>query len=344
MVHMSTVHGGTQFVVASTVDYDPDFSAEEVDQNMEACGDFLLPRAMRRHARLWSEREYRDAVLRGLPGFFGPEYMAAGGRLKLPGKGARVRGDAIMYAHIMLVRKMIGTEFLSAHFCLDSDSGLAAAFCALSVDMVKSGRAHITEVSFEKGMTNDERNTMARLGGEAFHALNREHRASVDQIQEHHPDLNRRQALVMHLLETRFQDVSLNDRGRMLATSRTEWPFHTKAEPRKSLRLLTDLGHLGLDGLARLCCEASIHPVDAWFNLARRRVTGFERGLPTSSNQQRIWHAYGFYDPDMVPKLVTILRFYHNWMLRCQDGASPAMRIGLAKGLIYPRDLFSFSG
>jgi hypothetical protein len=62
------------------------------------------------------------------------------------------------------------------------------------------------------------------------------------------------------------------------------------------------------------------------------------------SNQQRIWHAYGFYDPEMVPKLVTILRFYHNWMLRGKDGASPAMRIGLAKGLIYPRDLFAFSG
>ena len=129
----------------------------------------------------------------------------------------------------------------------------------------------------------------------------------------------------------------------MLATVGVEWPFHTKAEPRKSLRLKTDLGHLGFDGLARLICEASIHPVDAWFNLARRRVTGFERGLATASNQQRIWHAYGFYDPDMVPKLVTILRFYHNWMLRGQDGATPAMRVGLAKGLIYPRDLFAFA-
>lgn len=343
LLHMSTVHKGSQFVVASTVDYDPDVSVEEVDKAMESCGDFLRPRSMRQHARLWSEREYRDAVMRGLPGFFGPEDMAAGGRLKLPGKGARVRGDAFMYAHIMLVRKMIGSEFRSAHFCVDADSGLAAAFCALSVDMVRSGRAHITEVSFEKGMTNDERSTMARLGGEAFHALNRENRASVDQIQERHPELNRRQALVAHLLETRFAEASLKDRGRMLATAGIEWPFHTKAEPRKSLRLKTDLGHLGFEGLAKLTCEATIHPVDAWFNLARRRVTGFERGLPTASNQHRIWHAYGLYDPDMVPKLVTILRFYHNWMLRGRDGATPAMRIGLAKGLIYPRDLFAFA-
>lgn len=342
LLHMSTVHNGSQFVVVSTVDYDPEVSVGEVDNAMEKCGDFLKPRSMRQNARLWSEREYRDAVMRGLPGFFGPEDMASGGRLKLPGKGARVRGDAFMYAHVMLVRKMIGSEFSSAHFCLDADSGLAAAFCALSVDLVKSGQAHITEVSFEKGLTNDERSTLARLGGEAFHALNREHRVSVDQIQQRHPDLNRRQALVTHLMGCRFGDASIQDRGRMLATVGVEWPFHTKAEPRKSLRLKTDLGHLGFDGLARLICEASIHPVDAWFNLARRRVTGFERGLPTASNQQRIWHAYGFYDPDMVPKMVTILRFYHNWMLRGRDGATPAMRIGLAKGLIYPRDLFSF--
>ena len=136
LLHMSTVHNGTQFVVASTVDYDPDISVEEVDAAMEACGDFLLPRSMRQHARLWSEREYRDAIIRGLPSFFAPEDLAAGGRFKLPGKGARVRGDAFMLAHIMLVKKMIGRDLRRANFCIDLDSGLAAAFCALSVDMV----------------------------------------------------------------------------------------------------------------------------------------------------------------------------------------------------------------
>ena len=45
------------------------------------------------------------------------------------------------------------------------------------------------------------------------------------------------------------------------------------------------------DDLSVLICASSIHPVDAWFNLVRRRITGFERGLPTASNQQRIWHA-----------------------------------------------------
>jgi len=48
-------------------------------------------------------------------------------------------------------------------------------------------------------------------------------------------------------------------------------------------------------------------------------------------------------NPEIVPKLVTILRFYHNWMLRGRDGATPAMRIEPAKGRIYPRDLLAYS-
>ena len=41
LLHMSTVHNGSQFVVASTVDYDPEVSVGEVDNAMEKCGDFL---------------------------------------------------------------------------------------------------------------------------------------------------------------------------------------------------------------------------------------------------------------------------------------------------------------
>lgn len=342
LLHMSTVHNGTQFVVASTVDYDPDVSPEDVDEAMSACGDFLLPRSMRRHARLWSEREYVSSVMRGLPGLFTPEDQAAGGMFKLPGKGSRVRGDVFTYAHVMLVRRMIGREMRSATFCVDMDSGLSAAFCATGVEAVKAGKAHVVEVSFAKGLTNDERSGLAKLGTEAFHAQYRANRAEVERVQEEFPGLTRRQALVLHQLRERFGDDCAGYRGRMLATDGVVWPFHTKAEPRKTIRLKTDLGHLGWDGLSKLVCAASIHPVDAWFNLARRRVAGFERGLPTSSNRQRIWHAYGFYDPEMVPKVVAILRFYHNWMLRGRDGKTPAMRIGLARGLIYPRDLFAF--
>ena len=69
-------------------------------------------------------------------------------------------------------------------------------------------------------------------------------------------------------------------------------------------------------------------------------MSGFERGLPTASNESRIWYAYAFYRPEMVLKLANILRFYHNYMLPDKQGRTPAMKIGLARGRVYPRDLF----
>lgn len=341
LLQMSTVHAASQFVVASTVDYDPDVAVEDVDEAMFRCGDFLLPRAMRRHARLWSEREYMDAMLRSLPGFFNAEDPMTGGKMKLPGKGSRVRNDAFMYAHVMLVRKLTGQGLRQANYSVDADSGLAAAFCAINVDMVREGRANVTEVRFEKGLTNDERSTLARMGTDAFYDLARLHAGGIEEFQDIDPDLTRRQALVAYQMKERFKDIPLEDRSRILASEGWDWPFHTKSEPRKSLRLKTDTGYMDWAGLSRVICGGSVHAVDAWFNFARRRVAGFERGLPTASNQHRIWHAYGFYDPEMVPKMIGILRFYHNWMLRGRDGQTPAMRVGLAKGLIYPRDLFS---
>lgn len=155
----------SQFVVASTVNYDPDVAIEDVAEAMLQCGDVRLPRAMRRPARLWSEKKYMDAMLRSLPGFFGTEDPMTGGKMKLPGKGSRVRNDAFMYAHVMLVRKLVGQRLRHANYSVDADSGLAAAFCVINADRVKNGQTNVTEVRFDKGLTRGERSTLARMGG-----------------------------------------------------------------------------------------------------------------------------------------------------------------------------------
>lgn len=227
LVDMSTVHNGSQFVVASAVDSNPGVAAQDVDREMKACGDFLLPRAMRRHARLWSDREYRDSVLRGLPGFFGSEDLAAGGRLKLPGQSARVQGNAFMYAHVMLLKKMAGNSFRRASFCMDSDSSLSAAFCALSVELIKAGRVDVIEVSFAKGLTNDGRSTLAKHGNDMLQALYRQHRTEIGLMKEAYPSLNRKQVLIAHQMKSKFSDA-VEDRGFTLASKGISWPFHTK--------------------------------------------------------------------------------------------------------------------
>lgn len=343
LLHMATVHKSSQFVVAATVDYDPDVDPDDLEAEMEAVGDFAKPRSMREHARLWPAREYQASVMGSLPHIFTKEDLAAGGKYNLPGRGSRVRGDVLHYAHMMLVKKLIGRSYRTANFCVDAETGLANAVAALSVAEVKSGRVNIAEISFSKGLTNDERTRLATQGSQLYRQELRRFATEVADVKAEFPDLGDEDALAVHLLRLAYGQGSAASRGQMLSTSGMTWPFHAKAEPRKTIRLKTDLDLMGWDGLAKFMTRATIHPVDAYFNLARRRIAGFERGIPTASNSQRIWHAYSFYNPEMVPKLATILRFYHNYMLpRGKEKETPAMKLGLAKGVVYERDLFTF--
>jgi hypothetical protein len=42
----------------------------------------------------------------------------------------------------------------------------------------------------------------------------------------------------------------------------------------------------------------------------------------------------------MMLKVIEIYRFHHNWMGTRKTKLTPAMKLGIAKGKIYERDLF----
>ena len=90
-LHLCTVHQGSQYVLASTLDYDPDISTEEVDNYMESVGDFDRPLSMRSQARLWSKREYERSVMSQNATIISQDDLWVGNGLKLPGTGCRVR-------------------------------------------------------------------------------------------------------------------------------------------------------------------------------------------------------------------------------------------------------------
>ncbi|MBT2131007.1 hypothetical protein [Aliiroseovarius lamellibrachiae] len=344
LLHMATVHKFSQFVVAATVDYDASISPEDLESAMEGCGDFDLPRSMRKHARLWSATEYQGSLMRSQGVRFSKDDIATAGKLLLPGHGSRVRGDAFKFAHMMHVKKLIGERFKTANYCLDDEAGLAAAVCALNVENIKAGRVNVAEISFKKGMINDDRQVLAAQGRATLTNSIAAEAQNMALVKSEFPNLSDFQAITLILLWKNYRSLAPAARAAKLAKSGVPWPFHTKSEPYKFIRLKTDLDDMGWDGLAKFFANATIHPVDAYFNLARRRVMGFERGVPTASNDQRIWHAYSYYNPEMVPKMVAILRFYYNYMLvpRDGDGKTPAMRLGLTKGKIYVRDVLSY--
>ena len=63
----------------------------------------------------------------------------------------------------------------------------------------------------------------------------------------------------------------------------------------------------------------------------------------STSGRKSLWYYKQYYNPVMVMKLVDILRFAHNYTdLMVKEHKSPAMKLGIAKGFVYDRDLFSF--
>ena len=143
---------------------------------------------------------------------------------------------------------------------------------------------------------------------------------------------------------------TVDARMRGLAETGFRWRYHRKEEPGKNIFLMTDLGHLSFGDLATLLTTASMARTDKYLALIRRRVSGFQRGTRSNASKQTVWHATAFYNPAMVERLAVIFRFYHNFMLPEgeQSGKpkgerqTPAMKLGIAKGKVYVRDLLRF--
>ncbi len=101
------------------------------------------------------------------------------------------------------------------------------------------------------------------------------------------------------MLEKREEYLDGSERGRGQMETGMPWPFHTKGEPDKVIHLWTDLGQRSFVDLAQRLTRASIHPVEAYFNYLRRRVSGFER----ASQRRLTLGAYG------MPILIMIQRW-----------------------------------
>jgi hypothetical protein len=117
------------------------------------------------------------------------------------------------------------------------------------------------------------------------------------------------------------------------------------AEPEKKVVLLTDLNGYGadaLDRLAHLFNRASLHAIDRFFMLVRRRLRLLKRPISPTRRARRVWHGYAPCDPAMVGKCLDIFRVWYNWCFTGEDGLTPAERLGVAKGKVRMEDIVYF--
>jgi len=117
-----------------------------------------------------------------------------------------------------------------------------------------------------------------------------------------------------------------------------KWVLHPIAklyEPGKAMCCLTDMGDYDLDHQAHLYYKASAFGIDRFFMQARRRLSMIERPIKSASAAGRTWYGYSPYNPAIIQKLLDIFRVYYNYTLPGKkDGKTPAMRFGLAKGIV----------
>ena len=345
-----TVDKQSGYVIAATTDFDPETDSIDIEREMYQVDDFHLPRAWRLHGRVWAYDEYRDSVLRGVNNLLTKEEkILSGNTFDLPGNGSRVRGDIFQAAHIMMAKKLIGSDYRQLLLCVDGDSGLAHIASMLFSKDVMAGKAHVADVRFTKGLGNRKRVTLTNQGEALKHSDMAIYQKLMDIAGSTYGLKTETTRLVAARLIAKYGAAHSDQRRQELASSGYDWKYHRKEEPEQITRLLTDRGDLSFGDLAILLSRASMAPVDKYFALIRRRIKAFDRGArPTSG--ETTWYVNAFYDPLMIEKVATIFRFYYNYMLlesadggkRKADRQTPAMKIGTARGLVYVRDVLSF--
>lgn len=327
--HLCTAHANSGYIMAAHLALDADAVLPDIEAEMTACGDFGLPRAFRQQARVWSQTEFEDCLNRITQRVADHPLEAPDVDLglQLPHQGTLVRQGILQMAHAFYLCGCLGRGDERFVFVLDSDPGLALSFISAFAMRIRGERADVLVVRFDKHKSNDKRNVLVADGKAAL---------------QHMTGLSTSQWKVLtaeELLEITDLTIEQMLVGASLAEP-FDWPFHTKSEPNRSVRILTDRRTMAPDRRARLMRLATLRSVDAYFHKVRSNLRFAARPGHTPSSNGRAWDRHYLYKPATMEKIIEIYRFTHNWIGGHSAKETPAMKLGLAKGKIYPRDLF----
>jgi transposase-like protein len=326
----------TGYVLATNINFDPDAEPIEVEQQAEQVGDNQKKEPYRHFARFWLKKDYAEAILRslnrriqgsqsGINEAIKDTYDEASDRVNIeereppklnraPDKGMLIHEQYALYAHFFLIEKLTRhTE--KVRFFLDQDSGIRAACLSAFVERIKNRTTDVFYVRINKDMTVDEKR---RYIGEAKKRFNEKSKKF--------PDLEKYE-VILSLIQEEL------DRMKEIGQWKDRWMHHPlpdMSEPEKAICYLTDMSDYDQEHLAWLYNKASLHAVDRFFMQVRRRSSLLERAISTPSSATRRWYGYNAYRPEMVQKMLDILRTYYNYVFVGKDKKTAAMRIGLA--------------
>ena len=344
------------YVFAMNANFDPSIDTELMEAHAIVAGDFEKKEpAFRKFARLWTTPDHEISKIEdpiGIP----VERIDNTGDVfvdirriydemdsipdaeakertprttRLPSKGAQVHLEYATHAHFRLLRRLLG-DFGKARFFMDQDDTLRAACISTFAEEMRAGRADCFMVKIDKGLNVDQRQALSAASTEKLNKFKKFLRR---------PKMSDWWARVLLLMPEILTTTSMTPRDRWVA-----FPDSTLAEPLKAVCWLTYRQNvvIPLKQLAIVFARASMHSIDRYFMQIRRLMMALERPIYTPSSQGCTWHGYSLYDPARLQQLLDIYRCYHNFIKVGDDGRTPAMRLGLAKGVIRYRDVLAF--
>lgn len=358
------------FVFGMDLNFDASLDTDEVEADAAVIGDFAKLQHLRKYARLWLQGDYDVAVEAGaerkaakkkaqavysedqLAAEIANQYVDANLREdveevitldkneKLPATGVEVRDQYTVYAHFLLLERLVG-HASKIRCYMDLDSGFRAGFMAAFHKQVKERRADAWFVRVMKESTIDQKDAAVQKAKKRL-------KETMAAMSSTNPDLKQHHAEVFMALEEM-------DRMSQVGKWDDRWlthPVPNMAEPDKRVCWLTDIGLPASEGeddygqrqhAARLYLKASLHAVDRFFMQIRRGIRLAERPIATATTDRRMWHGYAAYQPRNLAMALTIYKVAYNYCLTGADGKTPAMRLGLAKAPIELEDIVYFS-
>jgi transposase-like protein len=341
---IASVEVDSGFVFGMHPNFDPTVDPKAVEDDTKATGDEQKPLAFRKYARLWLAGDHARMARRrnrkkepipegGLLLDVAARYEEALQREdievsddpdpdeQLPPLGVQIHEEYTLYGHFFFLRQLLaGAQKVC--FYLDQDSGMRAACLAGFRDRVLDGRCDAFYVRINKDLNIHQRERIVQRV-----------KAELEEAKAAHPFLSADSVRILRILDEvkRLETVGRwEDRW-------LKYPFPDKSEPEKAVCYLTDRRNyqMELSSIAELYLKASLHAVDSYFNQVRTRLSPLRRAPTTPSNEGRRWYGYQPYRPDLVQKLLDLLRVYRNYCLKSRkDKKTPAMRLGLAKAPI----------
>lgn len=246
---------------------------------------------------------------------------------KLPGRGMQIHAEYTVYGHFYFLHQLL-KKIGKIRFFLDQESGIRAACLGAFRKQIQARTCDAFYVRINKTLTvNQKPKIMADL------------RKQMDILRVLHPfdlsDTSLRRMMLADNLKKENREGPWQDRW-------VEVPNPSMSEPEKQICPLTDYGDYSVDHLAALMDKASLHGIDRFFMQVRRLLSPMERPIRTASNSGRVWHQYSLYNPGILGKLFAIFRVHYNYLKPGDDDQTPAMRLGLSKGIIESGEIFNF--